>query len=80
MVRASRWGSTGLEVVGLTATSIDAMMAVAEDVDLSWVELGMGALGAVCLRRRLIYTVLSPPYDGPVNWGEGVEVAENRLW
>lgn len=67
MARASRCGSTVLGVAVLTTASIEAMMAVVEEVDLSWVGLGMVALEAVCLCRRFICTVLSPPYDGAMN-------------
>ncbi len=49
MARASRCGSTVLKVFGLTAASIDAIIEVGEGVDVSWVELVAGALGAPCL-------------------------------
>lgn len=75
MARASRCGSTVLEVYGLTGASIDAIIAVVKEIDVSWVELAEGALCAPSLWRRLIYTVLSPPYDGRVNCVGGVEVS-----
>ena len=75
MARASRCGSTVLEGFGLTAASMEAIIAVVKGKDLSWVEFAKGALWAPCLWRRLIYTVLSPPYDGPVNCAGGMKVA-----
>ena len=76
MARASRCGFTE-EVIGLTAASIGAIIAVIEGAEPSWVESVAGAPGAPCLWKRLIYTDLPPPYDEPVMWAEGVEVAES---
>ena len=63
MARASRWGSTGLDVFGLTAASIEAIIDVDEGVDIKWVGFLTGALWAPCRWRRLIYTVPSPPCE-----------------
>ena len=79
MARASRCGSTE-EVLGLTAASIGAIMAVIEGAEPSWVEPVAGAAGAPCLWKRLIYTEVPPPCDEPVMWAEGLWVAESRLW
>lgn len=49
MARALRWGSTVLEGLGLTVASIEAIIAVIDGVNLSWVEFAAGALGAPCL-------------------------------
>ena len=60
-------------------------MAVVEEVALSWEELEVGALGAVCLWRRLIYTL--PSVASSIRWVGGlrrmverVEVAQSRVW
>ena len=83
MARASRCGSTVLEVYGLTAASIDAIISSDKEMDVSLVEFAEGALWAPSLWRRFIYTILSPPYDGPVNCAGGVEVGvkwSKLLW
>lgn len=49
MARASRCGFTVLKVLGLTVASIEAIMAMVEGVDLSWVGIATGAPGAPCL-------------------------------
>ena len=51
MARASRCGFTMPKAFGLTAASIEAIIAVVEAVDLSWVESATGARGAPCLWR-----------------------------
>ena len=66
MARASRCGLTMLVLFGLMAASIAAIIAMAEGIDVSWVALAVGAPGAPCVWRRLIYTALSPPCDEPV--------------
>ena len=64
MARASRCGLTMLVVFGLMAASIAANIARVEGINVSWAALAVGAPGAPCVWKRLIYTVLSPPCGG----------------